>query len=104
MTWKRIKQPRAQIHGSAHAQARKQWAARHDPQDPCARCGRPLGPMGPNLHLDHHDRDKTRYIGFSHAACNTRRAGQLGRAQQKARAAARRQDVIRAPATRNWYG
>lgn len=82
MTWQRTK-PRAQVHGSAHAKARKQWAAQHDPSHPCVRCGRPLGPMGKWLHLDHHDLDKRMYLGFSHAACNLRAAGQLGRQRQK---------------------
>lgn len=82
MTWQRTK-PRAQVHGSAHAKARKQWATQHAPSHPCVRCGQPLGPMGRWLHLDHHDTDKSVYLGFSHAACNLTAAGQLGRAVQK---------------------
>lgn len=84
MTWSRVK-PRSQVHGSAHAKARKAWAARHQPTDPCVRCGHPLGPMGPNLHLDHHDTDKRVYLGFSHKACNLTAAGALGRARQRRR-------------------
>lgn len=83
MTWSRVK-PRSATHGASHDKARKQWAAKHQPNDPCVRCGKPLGPMSPNLHLDHHDSDKTRYLGFAHKACNLRAAGQLGRARQKA--------------------
>jgi hypothetical protein len=83
MTWSRVKQ-RSQVHDAAHDKARAAAAAMHHPSDPCVRCGRPLGPMGPALHYDHHDTDKTRYLGFSHRACNLRAAGQLGRARQKA--------------------
>ena len=83
MTWSRTK-PRTATHGSAHDKARKAYAAVHQPWHPCVRCGKPLGPMGPQLHLDHHDTDKTRYLGFSHAKCNTGAAGRLGRARQKA--------------------
>ena len=35
----------------------------------CARCGRPIHPAA-DWHLDHHDEDRTRYIGPSHASCN----------------------------------
>lgn len=82
MTWSRVK-PRNQVHGAAHAKARKEWAARHHPSTPCFRCGRPLGPMSSALHLDHDDYDKSLYRGFSHAACNLRAAGALGRARQR---------------------
>jgi hypothetical protein len=92
VTWSRVK-PRQQVHGSAHAKARKQWAAQHDPSHLCVRCGHALGPMGPGLHLDHHDYDKTVYRGFSHGrpcptcrvACNVVAGAALGRARQKAR-------------------
>lgn len=60
-------------YGYAHQQARKAWAKRHRPSDPCARCGLPLGPMGSHLHLDH-NADRTGYLGFSCGDCN-RRAG-----------------------------
>ncbi len=82
MTWSRVK-PRQQVHGAAHAKARKQWAARHQPTDLCVRCRRPLGPMGSWLHLDHDDHDKTIYRGFSHAACNLKAAAELGRRRQQ---------------------
>lgn len=85
MTWSRVKARDTDMYGPSHATARKQWAARHDPADPCVRCRRPLGPMGPHLHLDHHDSDKSLYLGFSHRACNLRAAGQLGNARQRAR-------------------
>lgn len=91
MTWSRVK-ARSDVHGVAHMRARRRYAARHHPLDPCARCGHPLGPMGPGLHLDHDDHDKRVYIGFSHGApcptcgipCNLRAAGQLGRERQQA--------------------
>lgn len=82
MTWRRLK-PRAAVHGAAHARARRELAAQHQPEHPCVRCGYPLGPMGPHLHLDHHDHDKTVYLGFSHAACNLRAASDRGRQQQR---------------------
>ena len=59
-------------YGAQHQAARRAAVARHHPSDLCQRCGHELGPMGPNLHLDH-DEDGS-YLGFSHAACN-RRAG-----------------------------
>jgi hypothetical protein len=83
MTWSRVKR-RSQVHDAAHAKARAEAALNHSPSDPCTRCRRPLGPMGPWLHYDHHDLDKNRYLGFSHAACNIKAAGRLGRARQRA--------------------
>jgi hypothetical protein len=62
VTWSRTK-PRSETHGNAHDQARKAYAANHHPADPCVRCGHPLGPMRPGLHLDHDDNDKTKYLG-----------------------------------------
>lgn len=84
MTWSRVK-ARSQVHGADHAKARKLWAAQHQPTDLCYRCRKPLGLMGPWLHLDHDDHDKSVYRGFSHKACNLRAAGQLGRARQRGR-------------------
>ncbi|MGZ4516698.1 MAG: hypothetical protein ACXVXN_02085 [Mycobacteriaceae bacterium] len=101
MTWSRVK-PRSQVHDAAHAKARKQWAARHSPSDPCYRCGHALGPMGPHLHLDHDDYDKTIYRGFSHAKCNLSAAGNLGRARQQA--ARRGETTVKRPrAPRSWF-
>lgn len=57
-------------YGWAHQTARREAAARHSPDDPCARCGEPLGPMGPTLHYDHSDDRADGYLGFSHARCN----------------------------------
>jgi hypothetical protein len=83
VTWSRVK-PRQKVHGHEHAKARAAWASGHQPWHRCVRCGKPLGAMGPHLHLDHDDRDKSVYLGFSHAACNLAAAGRLGRARQKA--------------------
>lgn len=71
----------ARGYGYAHAQARRQYAAAHDPAHPCTRCGRPLGPMGPHLHLDH-NRDRTGYLGFAHGSCNRTAGAREGRARQ----------------------
>lgn len=69
-------------YGREHQKAREAAAAIHHPEDPCARCGSPLGPMGPQLHYDHND-DRTAYLGFSHATCNSldgaRRGGRVAR-------------------------
>lgn len=68
MPWSKSR-PRSAEYGAAHAKARKTAAARHQPTDPCTRCGHPLGPMGRHLHYDHAD-DRTGYLGFAHARCN----------------------------------
>jgi hypothetical protein len=102
MTWQRL--PR--IHDAAHDKARREWAVRHDPaahctreNDPRVNCpGGPLGPVGSHLELDHHDYDKTRYLGFAHRKCNRDAGAARGRATQKARAAARK--GLTQPATR----
>ena len=108
MTFDRMK-PRSETHGAAHDKARKAWALKHDPAHLCARCHHTLGPMHSGLHLDHHDTDKSRYIGFSHGTpcptcgikCNVVAGAALGRAVQKA---ARQGAVPRAAkVTRRWY-
>lgn len=40
----------------------------------CARCGQRIKPGEP-WHLDHDDTDKTKYLGPSHARCNTSEGG-----------------------------
>jgi hypothetical protein len=66
MTWAIPKTSSAQRgYGTAHSKARAAAALRHQPSDPCARCGHALGPMGPWLHWDHNDQ-RTGYLGFSH--------------------------------------
>jgi hypothetical protein len=61
----------------AHRKARQAAATRHQPTDPCVRCGRPLGPMGPWLHYDHND-SRTGWLGFAHARCNIRAGASAG--------------------------
>lgn len=75
--------PRNTSYGAEHAKARREWAAQHRPDDPCTRCGHPLGPMGRHLHLDH-NRDRSGYLGFAHARCNVRAGAREGRARQDA--------------------
>jgi hypothetical protein len=73
-----------------HKKARAVAAKRHQPSDPCYRCGHPLGPMGSWLHLDHTD-DGLAYGGFSHGSrpcptcgrsCNLRAGAQVGNQRQ----------------------
>lgn len=83
----------ARGYGAPHQAERRAAAKHHNPADPCARCGHPLGPMGPWLHYDHDD-TRTGYLGFSHGdnpcpmcghRCN-KRAGAI-RKQQLAKGA-----------------
>jgi hypothetical protein len=91
MPWDRSR-PRSDSYGSAHAKARAAAAKRHQPTDPCTRCGHPLGPMGRWLHYDHSD-DRTHYLGFAHGtpcpycgkSCNVRAAALKANARRKAR-------------------
>jgi hypothetical protein len=72
-----------------HVKARREAAARHDPSDPCTRCGHPLGPMGRWLHYDHSD-DGSYYLGFAHGSpcpwcgkrCNQSAGARVGRERQ----------------------
>jgi hypothetical protein len=81
--WDRRKQASATARGYGydHTKARRALAAKHQPTDPCVRCGRPLGPMGRWLHLDH-NRTRTGYLGFSHSTCNRTAGAREGRARQ----------------------
>ena len=86
MAWAKPKaSTQARGYGYAHTQARKAWLLRHQPTDPCTRCGRPLGPAGPWLHLDH-NAQRTGYIGLSHAKCNTSAGSRVGGAQARVNA------------------
>lgn len=80
MPWSRSR-PRSAEYGRAHTAARQHWAMNHHPAHPCSRCGKPLGPMGPDLHLDHTD-DRSGYRGFAHARCNVEAGAREGRARQ----------------------
>lgn len=79
-----------QRYDTHHKKARAAHAARHHPTDPCVRCGHPLGPIGPGLHLDHAE-DGT-YLGFAHGhpcptckrRCNQRAGSLKGNAIQTA--------------------
>lgn len=80
MPWSNSR-PRSAAYGTSHARARATAAAAHQPWHPCTRCGQSLGPMSPDLHLDHTD-DRTRYAGFAHARCNIRAGARKARASQ----------------------
>lgn len=85
MTWRGPRNPAsttARGYGRAHQQARADAAKLHRPEHLCPRCGKPLGPMGPNLHYDHNGQ-RTGYLGFSHAACNIRAGAQVGQRRQR---------------------
>jgi hypothetical protein len=69
------------------AAIRKRWAARHRDWHPCVRCGRALGPMNRNLHLDHDDHDRSIVRGFAHAKCNMRAAALKGNRVKRGMAA-----------------
>lgn len=87
--WHRRKPNPTRVYGNSHVKARALAAQHHEPSHPCARCGQPLGPMGPWLHYDHADNRADGYIGFSHRACNVkagaRRGAQVANARRKAR-------------------
>lgn len=68
-------------YGHAHRQARAAYLAAHQPSHPCVRCGKPLGPAGPWLHLDH-NRTRDGYLGLAHARCNKQAGAREGRARQ----------------------
>ncbi len=72
----------ARGYGADHRAARKAAAAQHSPSDPCARCGQPLGPMGPWLHYDH-NASRTGYLGFAHARCNRTAGAREGNVRQR---------------------
>ena len=84
MAWAKYHGVRSARYGTAHMNARKAAAAKHQPTDPCVRFGHPLGPMGPGLHYDHTD-DGTRYLGFAHGVCNKRAGARKGARRAHAR-------------------
>ena len=61
-------------YGWPHRKARAAAAKRHRPSDPCVRCGKPLGPIGPGLHYDHNS-TRTSYLGFSTVGAATSKPG-----------------------------
>jgi hypothetical protein len=67
----RKRRPASQGYGQDHQRLRAQWAQRVDAGEvSCARCARRIAPGTP-WHLDHDDRDRSRYLGASHQRCNT---------------------------------
>jgi hypothetical protein len=93
MAWAKTKTPGGTTKGgwgNQHQKLRAAAARRHQPTDPCARCGHVLGPMGPWLHWDHND-TRSGYLGFSHgrrpclicgARCNLKAAARKARVIQ----------------------
>ena len=75
---------RGEKYGAAHIAERKRRAAAHEPWHPCTICGRPLGAMGPHLHLDH-TADGLAYRGFAHRACNVSDGARRGAAKVNAK-------------------
>jgi hypothetical protein len=62
-------------YGAAHRAERERWAPKVARGEVCcARCGRPIQ-AGEPWDLDHDDRDRSQYLGPSHAACNRATAG-----------------------------
>ena len=70
-TLERTKRPsnRERGYGSEHARTRREFVARHEAGDPCARCGEGMWEDVSLLDLDHTD-DRTGYLGLSHRCCN----------------------------------
>lgn len=64
----------ARGYGGEHQRKRKDALARMRDGDCCARCGQPMY-RTQELHLDHADGDRSRYLGLSHAACNLSAGG-----------------------------
>jgi hypothetical protein len=62
--------PEQRGYGTAHQKLRKLWARQVERGEVrCARCGGWILPGEP-WDLDHSDRDRSVYLGPSHAACN----------------------------------
>ena len=59
-------------YGSEHQKLRKQWAKKVEQGLAiCTRCQRMILP-GQEWHLDHHDWDRSMYLGPAHARCNVK--------------------------------
>jgi hypothetical protein len=69
---------------SEQKQVRRALLAVYDPADPCARCGRPLGPFPELIDLGHTD-DRAGYSGLEHARCNRAAGARLGNARRRQR-------------------
>ena len=77
---------RARGYGSSHERlrARVARAIAEGRLVACARCGYAIR-QGDAWHLDHDDNDRSRYVGASHASCNTAAGGRKGAAVRNAR-------------------
>jgi hypothetical protein len=81
-------------YGTRHQRQRKAWAQVVAAGGAiCARCGRSIAP-GAKWHLDHAD-DRSRYIGVSHAYCNTTAAN-----RRRARRSGSKRVIV--PPAREW--
>jgi hypothetical protein len=69
---------------SEQKQVRRALLAVYDPADPCARCGRPLGPVPQLLDLGHTD-DRAGYSGLEHRRCNRAAGARLGNTRRRQR-------------------
>ena len=54
---------------ATHVRARAAAIAVYQPDDPCTRCGKPLGPDPHLLDLAHNE-DRTGYLGLQCRTCN----------------------------------
>jgi hypothetical protein len=70
---------------SAHQAIRRALLAGASPADPCARCGRPLGPDPANVHLGHDDDHPGAYSGLEHKRCNESAGGRKGNERKRER-------------------
>lgn len=70
-------------YGTAHQRQRAKWKRLVDQGGVnCARCGKPIAP-GSEWDLDHDDRDRSRYLGPSHAGCNRSAGGSKAREPER---------------------
>jgi hypothetical protein len=71
------------VYDGEHQAVRRALLAVHEPTDPCARCGRPLGPDPSRIDLGHRD-DGPGWSGLEHARCNRQAGARLGNARRRA--------------------
>jgi hypothetical protein len=72
-------------YGAAHQAIRKALLAGASPADPCARCGRPIGPDPAKIDLGHDDDHPGAYNGLECARCNRAAGGIKGNARKRER-------------------
>jgi hypothetical protein len=73
------------LYDREHETVRQAFLASYQPDDPCWRCGQPLGIDPGALDLGHDDDNPARYRGLEHARCNRAAGGAKGHARRKAR-------------------